>query len=172
MSKTRIVVLSLSVLAVVVSFVVAASGPNVSATQAEPPAAQTYTGAKKCGSCHFTQYMAWKKTNHSKTFDLLTSKYEKDATCLPCHTTGYGEPTGFKDMETTPNLAGNTCESCHGPGSAHEKVAQGFGKKLTPEQEKTVRDSIWLMRPKNVCVTCHKAEGHGKTGTPPELQKK
>ena len=39
---------------------------------------------------HFDQYMKWKKDKHSKAFDLLTVKYEKDVKCLKCHTTGYG----------------------------------------------------------------------------------
>ena len=138
-----------------------------------PPADQEYTGAKRCASCHFTQFMAWNKSKHSKTFNLLPAEYQTDAKCLPCHTTGYGEPTGYKDMATTPSLAGNTCETCHGPGSKHEEVAQSFGKeKLNEEQEKVVRDSIWLMLPKNVCVECHKVQGHGEPETPKELRTK
>lgn len=138
---------------------------------ADPPEGQTYTGAKKCASCHFKQFVAWKKTGHAKALDLLTAKYEKDPECLKCHSTGYGEATGFKDMATTSSLAGNSCEVCHGPGSEHEKVAQSFGnKKLTPEDEKVVRDSIWLMLPENVCVTCHMVQAHKKSSTPTDMQ--
>ena len=142
--------------------------------QADPPADQAYTGSKKCASCHFEQYMAWRKTGHAKCFDLLTAKYEKDEKCLKCHTTGYGEATGFKDTESTASLAGVTCEACHGPGSEHEKISQPFAKvkELTPEQEASIRDSIWLMLPKNVCVTCHNMQAHKKSETPPEMMKK
>lgn len=143
------------------------------AAEPAPPANQTYTGSKRCASCHFEQYMKWKKSGHSKAFDMLTSKYETDAKCLKCHTTGYGEPSGYKDQATTPSLAGVTCETCHGPGSVHEEVSKPFAqvKELTPEQEKKIRDSIWMMIPKNVCVECHKVQGHHDPETPKELRK-
>ena len=142
--------------------------------RADPPKDQTYTGSKRCASCHFTQYMSWKKTKHAKSFDLLPAKYQTDAKCLKCHTTGYGTPSGYKDQKSTPSLAGTTCESCHGPGSKHDEIAQKFKtkKELTPEEEKLVKGSIWLTLPKNVCVECHTMQGHKKSETPPELQKK
>ena len=142
--------------------------------EAAPPANQQYTGSKRCASCHFEQYMTWKTTNHAKAFEDLTPKYQKDPKCLKCHTTGFGEPSGYKDQATTAVLAGVTCESCHGPGSEHEKIAQPFAKvkTLTPEQEKAVKDSIWLMLPKNVCVECHVVQGHKENPTPKELRPK
>lgn len=138
-----------------------------------PPAGQTYTGAKDCASCHFEQFMSWSKSKHAKSFELLPAKYQSDEKCLTCHTTGYGEETGFKDIKTTKALAGTTCESCHGPGSKHDEIARGYGKaKLTPEQEKEVRDSIWLVLPGNSCVECHTVQGHKKSETPEELRPK
>ena len=123
---------------------------------ADPPKGQTYVGMKKCASCHFKQYTAWKKDSHSKVFDLLPASYKTNAKCLKCHTTGFGTPTGFKDIKKTPNLASITCESCHGPGSEHAKISERFGKKkLTAADELVVRDSIWLITPNNVCVECH-----------------
>lgn len=138
-----------------------------------PPEGQTYIGAKKCASCHFQQYMAWKKTKHASAFEVLTAKYQGNAECLKCHTTGYGEPTGFKDMATTANLAGNTCENCHGPGSKHAELCEGYANKtLSPDEEKIAKDSIWLMLPKNICVECHVVIAHKANPTPPELQPK
>ena len=141
--------------------------------QADPPENQDYTGVKRCASCHFDQFMAWKKTGHAKAFEMLTAKYQQDEKCLKCHTTGLGINTGFKDFESTPALAGITCEVCHGPGSEHEKISQPFAKvkKLTPAQEKAVRGSIWKMIPKNVCVECHATQGHKPSPTPPEMRK-
>jgi Cytochrome c554 and c-prime len=139
----------------------------------DPPEGQTYVGSKKCSSCHFEQYMAWKKDSHSKVFELLPPKYQKDAKCLKCHTTGSGEPTGFKDIKSTPNLAGVTCESCHGAGSKHCEIAEKYGKKkLSAEEEKLVRESTWLQLPNNVCSECHKTKAHGKSETPKELLSK
>ena len=138
-----------------------------------PPEGQEYTGAKECASCHFKQFMTWKSEKHAKSFDLLPAEYQTDAKCLKCHTTGYGEATGFKDAESTPSLAGTTCESCHGPGSKHGEIAKGFGKeKLTAEQEKEARDSIYMVLPGLVCINCHTTKGHHESETPKELRKK
>ena len=128
---------------------------------AEPPEGQTYVGTKECAACHFEQFMAWRGTLHAKAFEVLPAKYRADETCLKCHTTGFGEPTGFKSIEQTPNLAGNSCEGCHGPGSKHTEVAKTFGQKKLSEQEQAyVRSTIHLMLPKNVCVDCHLATKH------------
>ena len=126
-----------------------------------PPADQTYTGAKQCSSCHFKQYMAWKKTKHATdAFKCLAEKYQTAADCLKCHTTGYGAETGYKDA-STPNLAGTTCEACHGPGSKHEAVAKQYAnRKLSADEEKIVRGSIWRIQPQNVCIRCHTDQGH------------
>jgi hypothetical protein len=157
-----------------ISTLVLAGSTQIRGAEAEPapPAGQTYTGSKACGACHFDQFMAWKKDKHSKAFDILTAKYAKDVKCLKCHTTGYGEATGYKDGATA--LAGVTCENCHGPGSEHEKVSKPFAqvKKLTPEQEKAVRDSIWKVLPGNVCIECHETKGHKPSSTPKEMQPK
>ena len=137
----------------------------------EPPADQEYIGVKKCAACHFDQFMKWKKTKHSTSFDRLTAKYEADAKCLKCHTTGFGEATGFKKA-TDVDLKGTSCEACHGPGSKHAEIAKPFAnQKPTPEQEKLARDSIWMVHSKNVCITCHVTKGHHDSPTPPELRK-
>ncbi len=132
---------------------------------AEPaaPTGQTYVGVKRCSACHFKQFMNWKKTKHAtEAWDGVPAQYRTSAECLPCHSTGYGRPTGFKDEASTPNLKGNTCESCHGPGSIHEEICKPFlnVKKLSPEQEKAARDSIYKILPGNVCVACHITKGH------------
>jgi hypothetical protein len=38
---------------------------------------------------------------------------------LPCHTVGYGLPTGFVSVTATPQLGGVQCENCHGPAANH-----------------------------------------------------
>ena len=142
--------------------------------QADPPADQEYTGVKRCASCHFAEFMAWRQTPHARAFQLLPAQYQKDPDCLRCHTTGYGEPSGFQSAAATPDLASITCETCHGPGSEHEKIAQPFAqvKELTPEQEAAVRGSIHRMLPQNVCLDCHTTKAHLPSETPPALRKK
>jgi len=151
------------------------AAPQAAEEEAPEPAApegQTYIGVKKCAACHFEQFMKWKKEKHSKTFDLLPAEYQTNEVCLGCHTTGYGTETGYKGPDDT-NLKGTTCEACHGPGSKHEEVCQAYAKKkLTPEEEKIARDSIWKIRPGNICIKCHITKGHHESKTPKELRTK
>ena len=95
----------------------------------------SYVGTKKCKMCHIKEWTSWSKTRMAQAFELLKAgeradkkkaagldpakDYTKDATCLACHTVGFGKPGGFKDMETTPELAGVGCEMCHGPGGTY-----------------------------------------------------
>jgi hypothetical protein len=106
--------------------------------------------------------MTWKKTKHATdAFAKLPAKYKTDASCLICHSTGFGAATGFKDEATTANLAGTSCEACHGPGSKHAEIAKPFmNKKPTAEQEKEIRGSIYKVLPDNVCIRCHATQVH------------
>lgn len=78
-----------------------------------------YGGVDNCKMCHPDIYNDWAKSAHAKSFDLLVNAgQDKNAECLPCHTTGYGKG-GFVDEAKTPGLKGATCEACHGPGAEH-----------------------------------------------------
>ena len=134
------------------------AGPAVN-----PPADQTYVGVKACTACHFKEWVAWKKTKHyTEAFQKLPAKYKTEASCLACHSTGFGAATGFKDEASTPNLAGTTCEACHGPGSAHVATAKPFANKktLTAEETASVRGTTYKIMPGNICVRCHVDQGH------------
>ncbi len=98
-------------------------------------AEHSYIGSKKCRVCHIKEYRSWTETKMAKSFDILKpgqrkdiklehgldpdKDYTKDAKCLACHTTGYGKPGGFADIETTPDLVGVGCEMCHGAGGTY-----------------------------------------------------
>jgi hypothetical protein len=125
-----------------------------------PPEDQTYIGAKQCSACHFDQYMTWRQTKHAKALEILPAKYKEDASCLECHATGFGKPTGYKDA-TSLGLEGTSCEACHGPGSKHAEISKEFAnKKLTDEQSLYVRSTIHKILPDNSCMKCHKSKGH------------
>lgn len=88
------------------------TGPLVS-----PP---LYVGAVNCMACHTSQHADWSGTIHSTAFDTLVDSGNGDnVLCFPCHAVGYGSPSGFVDLDTTPHLADIQCENCHGPGSNH-----------------------------------------------------
>jgi hypothetical protein len=82
--------------------------------------APLFAGATNCMECHRGAHDEEAGTAHFGALGTLKQiGQEKNAACLPCHTVGYGLPTGFKDEATTPHLAGVQCENCHGPAALH-----------------------------------------------------
>ncbi len=131
-----------------------------------------YLGYKRCKGCHDKEYKSWKDgAMNSGAFNVLlpgvgadakkdavldpNKDYTVEADCLKCHATGYGEPGGFTSYQETPDLAGVTCEACHGPGGRYWKVMakeRHFYKKI---------DLIYkgLKVPNQAtCDKCHTAE--------------
>jgi predicted CXXCH cytochrome family protein len=80
----------------------------------------TFVGATQCIDCHEADCIDWMGTMHATAFSTLQNEgEERNPACLPCHTVGYGQRSGFVDLQTTPDLANVQCENCHGPGSQH-----------------------------------------------------
>ncbi len=91
-----------------------------------------------------------------------------DPECLACHTVGWNPQevfryhSGFISLEKTPQLTGQGCENCHGPGSNHTQLELTFreNRQNTPEIQ-TARNTmkVDLVRAeKEVCRKCHDAE--------------
>jgi hypothetical protein len=81
-----------------------------------------YAGSRACLECHSPIANKLVHTAHSSAFSsrLFAAKGGwSDNSCLPCHTVGYGLPTGFVNESTTPYLANVQCENCHGPAALH-----------------------------------------------------
>jgi Cytochrome c554 and c-prime len=96
-----------------------------------------YVGSEKCKDCHEAEHTAFQsgaKKAHSyesiRTMQkkLTPSEFQE---CFRCHTTGYGQPGGFRSIEETPHLKDLGCEVCHGPGSIH--AASGDSADLTED---------------------------------------
>jgi hypothetical protein len=93
------------------------------ATVQAAPSQRTYVGSESCRECHSTEYESF--TRNAKKANSLAKVLAKRLSeselrgCFGCHTTGYGEPGGFRSEQETPHLASAGCEVCHGPGSAH-----------------------------------------------------
>ncbi len=108
-----------------------------------------YVGMEKCNECHpehVRTYSGWK---YSRNFRILEMRHkEHDPECLPCHTTGYGEPGGFVSVEETPHMKNIQCEVCHGPASLHLKAP------TVEEHQRT------LSIPANICTRCHRQHKH------------
>ena len=131
-----------------------------------------FVGPNKCKECHQAQYDSWKKSRMASSFEVLRpgqkvqeklmaeldpdKDYTRDATCLPCHTTGYGLVGGFVSIEKTPEMAGVTCEACHGHGGTYVKT---FMDPKNPAFKTAEARKAGLIYPptENVCRMCHNA---------------
>jgi hypothetical protein len=81
-----------------------------------------YAGSKNCLPCHNSICRYETNTAHASAFvsrTFQTSGGQTNVSCLPCHTVGYGLPTGFVSATATPLLGGVQCENCHGPAANH-----------------------------------------------------
>lgn len=130
------------------------------AAAADAPTAE-YIGHKRCASCHFEEFMAWRNTKHAKAFENVPKEHYTNRECLSCHITGFGLPGGY--TREKPDLLGVTCEACHGPGSRHEEVTKQFEdqEELTDEQRALISGTIQPAT-MNVCADCHQAVTHGQ----------
>lgn len=137
-------------------------------------AEHAYVGAKKCKACHLKEFKSWSETKMSNAFELLkpgvsaasktkakldpAKDYTRDASCLPCHTTGYGKLGGFVDIATTPDLAGVQCEMCHGPGGTY--ILKENMSLQNKEYKKAALVKVGLVGQigKDMCVNCHNSK--------------
>ena len=84
--------------------------------------APNYAGQKLCLACHLAVCQYETNTAHARAFSspaFAALGGQTNASCLPCHTVGYGLPTGFVSAKATPLLEGVQCENCHGPAANH-----------------------------------------------------
>ncbi|HLA28450.1 MAG TPA: cytochrome c family protein [Syntrophales bacterium] len=129
-----------------------------------------FVGPGKCGECHKKQYESWKKTKMANSFKVLQAgqkskekelagldperDYTRDVTCIPCHTTGYGLVGGFVSIEKTPEMAGVTCEACHGHGGTFIGTVMDL-KNPTFKTSDARKAGLVYPPTENVCRMCH-----------------
>jgi hypothetical protein len=91
-----------------------------------------YLGADICARCHADIHATWSRGPHALAFQtLVAAGRQADPSCIGCHVTGWGDPTGYR-LATLPadslghpatgdalELRNVQCESCHGKGTAH-----------------------------------------------------
>lgn len=147
---------------------------------AQGTTAPTYVGAQNCKKCHLKEWKSWAATPMAKTFDSLKpgekkeakekakldpqKDYTKEAACVRCHTTGYGEPGGYPkdgaDQKLAAERQGVQCEVCHGPGSAYAAYMKDHEKDYKTEEAKKLG---LVFSTGESCAVCHKG---GPDGSP------
>jgi hypothetical protein len=103
-----------------------------------------YGSTSACDYCHPKAVEHWKTTDHAHAFaTLVKAKRDRDPTCLGCHTVGFLQPGGTRDMPMARGQFSNVgCEACHGPSAPHVRAVD--------KKQGTVRavDPV-------VCLGCH-----------------
>jgi hypothetical protein len=108
------------------------------------PTGRRFAGSAACADCHQEAYDIWKETPHATalvTLEEQDPRRDGDPECLSCHVVGWApqrfEPFegGFTEMATTPHLAQQGCENCHGPAAAHAAVERGDVRANTAERD-------------------------------------
>lgn len=133
-----------------------------------------YVGSKKCKMCHLKEHKSWAATKMANAYEQLKpgeradkkkaagldpgKDYTEDATCLRCHTTGYGKPGGFVDMATTPDLAGVGCEMCHGPGGTYTRSEHMSLKNKEYKKAEIVAVGLVDTISEDQCRGCHNTD--------------
>jgi len=135
------------------------------------PSGRRFAGSAACADCHKEAYDVWKDTPHAKALTTLeeqSPRRDGDPECLSCHVVGWApqrfEPFegGFTGVATTPHLAHQGCENCHGPAAAHAAVERGDVRATTAERDKLRAElAMSLDTPEaktkvvNNCLECH-----------------
>jgi hypothetical protein len=128
--------------------------------------APKYAGVKVCVTCHSSICRYETNTPHANAFSSPAFKVaggQTNSLCLPCHTVGYGLPTGFNltnkngIFSYATNLAGVQCENCHGPAANHANATD----------DPTVVPRVEIAA--TVCGGCHSAS-HTTYTNPPTFE--
>ena len=149
---------------------------------ADGPGTPEYLGAARCKKCHLKQWKSWKDTKMAKALETLkpgqakeakakagldpAKDYTKEARCLACHTTGYGEPGGYPKLgdaageARAAERAGLQCETCHGPGSKYTPYKTEHEKDY--KRDEAVKLGLVVPDEKG-CLKCHRG---GPDGSP------
>ncbi|MFZ4081869.1 MAG: multiheme c-type cytochrome [Pirellula sp.] len=135
------------------------------------PTGRSYAGTQKCGECHTTAHEIWKNTPHASATDSIVKPPERsmarhfDPECISCHVTGWNPQkffpykTGYETLEGSPDLHGNGCENCHGPGLEHVQAEENSSgdssadKKQLEELRNSMR--LTLANAQEKCLECH-----------------
>ncbi len=92
------------------------------AAQAPPRAEPYYASSGSCVRCHSSEFARWSLSAHAKAWPALLERNDNEnPECLPCHTTGWGEPSGLGELTASAvrKFKSVQCEACHGPMGGH-----------------------------------------------------
>ncbi len=136
-----------------------------------------YVGSNKCKKCHLAEYKSWEKTPHASAMETLkpgnkseektkhkldpAKDYSKDATCVECHSVGFGKPGGFEiaaddeGAKKMKHFMGVGCEVCHGAGGNYIAKHEEIMKSKSTYTDADMLAAGMTKVDEAVCKTCH-----------------
>jgi hypothetical protein len=143
-----------------------------------------FVGAKVCGECHKSAYEVWQTSKHAEATETLKTGGPRaseiwinrifDPECVACHVTGWDPKrvirykTGYEDEKTTPQLTGQGCENCHGPGGHHTELERAWAKDQKTTDEVVAWRKFHRLSQKtafDLCVKCHDGDNDPHFGS-------
>jgi predicted CXXCH cytochrome family protein len=163
-SPQLVLAVSFTIVVMTVSMTLLCSSESVARENDSPrpttAIAGHYQGPNCCRDCHETEFVAWSRSSHAQAvidplFQVDLKKAEQPQECFACHTTGYDKASGRFQ------LAGVTCEACHGPLLPNHPE-QLMKVPVTPErcgECHTAALTDWQTglhgQPDQSCIDCH-----------------
>ncbi len=141
-----------------------------------------YVGNKKCRKCHGQWQKSWLQSAKGESFQILKPgarsehkrkvgldprmDYTSEASCLTCHTVGFGQPGGYripppndkKAQRFAATREGVGCEACHGPGAGFTKVMGDIYLNHRPYKQQELRQAGLRSIEPQLCLSCHDAK--------------
>jgi predicted CXXCH cytochrome family protein len=99
---------------------------------------------------------SWQPFTLAENWDA--PQYDWGQNCAYCHTTGLNLERGRWEDE------GVQCESCHGPGSQHQELADDAGRRPSDEELIAIRGALANVNDPQICGQCH---SQGSSGANP-----
>lgn len=131
-----------------------------------------YVGSANCRMCHNKevsgkQYELWQNSPHVKAYETLANEQSQAIAaemgiadpqqadeCLRCHVTAHGVPAERLGRRFSIE-EGVGCESCHGPGSAYNKLPAK--RRLMAGEIEPASIGLWEIN-EALCLECHNEE--------------
>lgn len=82
-----------------------------------------YVGGQRCADCHTDVAMQHSSSAHGRPSKaILATPFAASTQCMGCHVTAPYFDGGWKGPKDDSDMAGVSCEACHGPGEAHVRT--------------------------------------------------
>ena len=116
---------------------------------------------KKCIACHKAQYEVWKESKHASAMvPLYIRNQHLNPQCIVCHSVGFHEPGGFKDMGYLDSFLEKTLGKKYKGSMVELRDHPKLDQKLRRQYVNAIEKAPWKKDFMGVqCENCHSPRG-------------